>query len=104
MVTAKFKTDAIESTLNYKEVGKDDEGKPKYGYVEMRTVKMSPVYSQDKNSENGKFWDASPSGSLQLGTVNFSAAADFELGKEKFIVFMSPEEYARFQGPPAKAE
>lgn len=98
MVVAKFKTDAIEATLTHKEIGKDDEGKAKYGYVEMKTVKMSPVYSSDKNSENGKFWDASPSGELRLGTVNGSAAADFELGKEKFILFMSPEEYAAYQG------
>lgn len=98
MVVAKFNTNAIESTLAQKEIGRDAENKAVYGQVELKTIKMSPVYSSDKNSENGKFWDASPSGELRLGTVNGSAAADFELGKEKFILFMSPEEYAAYRG------
>lgn len=54
--------------------------------------------------ENDNFYKLTPGGNVMLSTINLSAAEQFVVGEEKFIVFMSPEEYARFQGPPAKAE
>jgi hypothetical protein len=54
----------------------------------MRTVRMSPVYANnDPNHENSKFWDASPSGGLTLGTINPAAWEQFELGKEYYLDF-----------------
>jgi hypothetical protein len=50
------------------------------------TIKLSPVYgNNDPNHENTKFWEASPSGSFELGTINADAAAIFELGQEYYI-------------------
>lgn len=54
---------------------------------EMRTVVMHPVYSEDPNDENRKFWDASPSGELRLGTVNPAAWAAFELDATYYLDF-----------------
>lgn len=87
-VRAKFKVQRIESQLYRKQ--RD----PKGGYgdgniidVEMRTVVLSPVYSDDPDSENRKFWDASPAGEIKLGTINPAAWEQFELGGEYYIDF-----------------
>lgn len=61
-------------------------GKEKWVPAEVQTIKLSPVYgNNDPNHENTKFWEASPSGSFELGTINAAAAAIFELGKEYYI-------------------
>ena len=50
------------------------------------SIKMSPVYANnDPEHENSKFWDASPSGGLTLGTINEEAADKFETGREYYI-------------------
>jgi hypothetical protein len=91
-VRAKFKVDAIERTTGYKPT-LDPEAPasaPKYNYVpaEMWTIKMSPVYGNgDPNHENTKFWQATPSGSLTLGSINKDAVAEFDLGSEYYIDF-----------------
>ncbi len=48
-------------------------------------VKMSPV--MDGSDENKQFYKYSPSGSIELGTVNENAAAQFEIGKEYYVDF-----------------
>ncbi len=75
MVRAKFKVESIERS--------------KYGGQEMQTIKLSPVYPKqgDPNDENAKFYAATPSGSIQLGTVNPEAGNKFELGKEYYVEF-----------------
>jgi hypothetical protein len=57
----------------------------KYGDKEMRSFKFNPVYSQDPESENKKFWDASPSGELNLGVVNQQVWPIFEVGEEYYL-------------------
>ena len=53
---------------------------------EIWNVRMSPVYANsDPNHENSKFWQAAPSGSFELSTVNKEAVESLELGKEYFI-------------------
>lgn len=39
-------------------------------------VRLSPVYSQDKDHENKRFWDATPNGELRMG-INNPAAYQF---------------------------
>jgi hypothetical protein len=74
MVRAKFRVDAIERT--------------KQGSEELHTVRMSPVYgNNDPEHENTKFWRATPSGTLQMGTINKAAAEQFDLGGEYYIDF-----------------
>lgn len=41
------------------------------GYIQS-TVRMGPVYSDDENSTNKKFWDSTPSGLLELTVTNNS--------------------------------
>lgn len=86
-VRAKFKVDKIERSLTLRPV--DSAGSSqRYESVEMRTVVMSPVYgNNDPNHENTKFWQASPSGKLELGCVNLAASEQFELGKEYYLDF-----------------
>lgn len=74
-VRAKFKVDSIERSRwsNSQEV---------------QTVKLSPVYSNgDPNSENSKFWAASPGGSIQLTCVRPEAVSQFALGAEMYVDF-----------------
>ena len=86
-VRAKLNVDAIETTLYRKQ--KD----PSKGWaddnieVEMKTIKMSPVGYNSDNNENSKFWDASPMGKLELGTINPEASKQFKLGKEYYLDF-----------------
>lgn len=92
-VRAKFKVDEIRRSHTSRMID------PAKGYypdnlerVEMRTVVMSPVYTNnDPEHENTKFWNASPSGKLELGTINPEAWRHFELGKEYYVDFHPAE-------------
>jgi hypothetical protein len=55
------------------------EGQPVYGYK----IKGYPVYQGDE--ENKKFFASTPSGTLELATVNKAAADQIEPGDEVFI-------------------
>lgn len=48
-------------------------------------VMLSPVYSDDPNSENKAFWDATPSGDFRMTIKNEAAAECFENGREYYI-------------------
>src|ERR1700733_12871561 len=89
-VRAKFLVEKIECShqTKYKN-GPDGKQDYKQGYpVEMRTVHMRPVFGNgDPNHENTKFWEASPSGGLTLGTINPAAWQQFELGREYYLDF-----------------
>lgn len=66
--------------------GKTDHARPVP--VEMRTMQFAPVYGNgDPNHENTRFWNASPSGEIKLGTVNPAAWEQFEMGKEYYVDF-----------------
>jgi hypothetical protein len=90
-VRAEFKVNSVESTLRQIPIDATADHPAGYRFVEMRTIAMSPVYSSDPNSENKKFWDASPSGELKLGTVNAAAWEQFELGGEYYIDFIKAD-------------
>ena len=49
-------------------------------------IKLSPV--MNGSDENKKFYKYSPSGSIELGTVNEGAATQFEIGKEYYVDFV----------------
>lgn len=77
MVRAKFQLNSYTTEKNY-------DGKEK------RTLNFTPV-TNDKTPENKTFWQYTPSGSLQLGTVNEEAWKQFELGKEYYLDFTPAE-------------
>lgn len=52
---------------------------------ETQTIKLYPVTGT--NDENKKFFASTPSGSIELGTVNLEAAKQFELNKEYYVDF-----------------
>jgi hypothetical protein len=52
---------------------------------EVQTIKLSPVFAGSE--ENKKFYEATPTGTIELGTVNEEAAKTFELGKEYYVDF-----------------
>lgn len=59
-----------------------------YSPKELCTVEMRPVTpSSDEEEENKKFWEATPSGSLELGCINPEAAEFFKLGEEYYLDF-----------------
>lgn len=50
-------------------------------------VALFPVYSEDPNHENKQFWDATPSGLIQLSINNPVAFERFDLGAEYYVEF-----------------
>jgi hypothetical protein len=90
-VRAKFVLTAEESTMQNRYEKKGDGS---FDYTKpipkiMKTLKLSPVSynSNEPDSENSKFWEATPMGSLSLGVINESAWKNFKLGKEYYVDF-----------------
>lgn len=54
---------------------------------EQRTFNFTPVGDDPTGGENRKFWEASPSGSLQLGCVNEDVWPFFEVGETYYLDF-----------------
>lgn len=91
-VRAKFKVTRIERSMGSKQQGTDENGRPLYSLHEMQTITLSPVYGNgDPNHENTKFWAASPSGEIKLGTVNQAAWEQFILDREYYVDFTPAE-------------
>jgi hypothetical protein len=93
MVRAKFRVESKTEHLTHT-LSNDNKT---YIKGKLITVNMNPVhYTQVKNdknewvipeSENTKFWKATPSGQIALGCINPETANQFELGKEYYIDF-----------------
>jgi hypothetical protein len=90
-VRAKFKVDEIRRIMgSIGEVG--DGGKVTWKQGEVRTVILSPVYGHgNPEHENTKFWQATPSGKIELGCANLAAAEMFDIGQEYYIDFTKAE-------------
>ena len=87
-VRAKFRLNSFTTELHSRYPHKKVDGAPDYGRpekVEKRTLNFTPVSGDE--GENKQFWDATPSGSLQLGVVNPEAWEHFELGGEYYLDF-----------------
>ena len=50
-------------------------------------VVLFPVYSEDPNHENKKFWDATPSGTIQMIINNPAAFERFTMDKQFYVDF-----------------
>jgi hypothetical protein len=85
-VRAKFRVQSITSSVG---TIRNEDGS--YGSGEVKTIKMSPTYDSNPESENGKFWAASPGGELSLNVVNPKAVEQFELGKDYYLDFTKAE-------------
>ena len=79
-VKAKFVVNSVTETLHW------DKSKGN-----LKTIKLSPVTSSNQDDENAKFYAATPSGHIELATVNANAAAEFELGKQYYVTFDKAE-------------
>ena len=80
-VRAKFRLNSYTTELYDKW-----DGNKSVGLLEKRTLNFTPVYGTG-GEENKAFWDATPTGSLQLGVVNQAAWKQFELGKTYYLDF-----------------
>lgn len=59
-----------------------------YGHV----ISLGAAYApDDPESENGKFWTATPSGNIQMQINNPDGAAVFEQGKDYYVDFTPSE-------------
>lgn len=83
-VRAKFKLVRYEATVA--SVGKCVDGVYMSREVEARSLIMAPVIGPP-DSENGRFFAATPSGEIRLGVVAEEAWSQFELGKEYYLDF-----------------
>lgn len=50
-------------------------------------VTLTPVYSNDPNSENKAFWDATPSGKIEMWITNAPAYEALAIGKAYYVDF-----------------
>jgi len=90
-VRAKFRLNSFTTDLHNKP-GRKQDGTLDWQNctpVEKRTLNFTPVTAGDE--EDKAFWDATPSGSIQLGTVNPEAWKHFELGKTYYLDFTLAE-------------
>jgi hypothetical protein len=89
MVRAKFKVQSVTASLSSRQKPGATDWRPEsVEPVEMRTIKLVPVMGNgEPEHENTKFWNASPSGVIELGTINPEAWRAFELGGEYYIDF-----------------
>jgi hypothetical protein len=55
------------------------------------SLEFMPVTASDKNPENKKFWEATPSGKIELNIVNPEAVKEFELLKSYYVDFIPAE-------------
>jgi hypothetical protein len=87
-VRAKFRLNSFTTELHSQYPHQTENGQPDYSKpesVEKRTLNFTPVSGGE--GEDKLFWDASPSGSLQLGVVNQDAWEHFALGKSYYLDF-----------------
>lgn len=94
MVRAKFKLDRTESVLSRRQ----NRDTREWESVELKTLVLSPVYDSRPDSENGKFFSATPCGEIKMGVVNPEAWGQFELGKEYYVDFTLAEGSGEHQG------
>ena len=57
-----------------------------------REITMTPVYSNEPNSENKAFWEATPSGTIKMWITNKNAWPAFEELGQAFYVDFTPTE------------
>ncbi len=55
----------------------------------MHSASFSPVYSSEEGSENKKFWDATPSGKLEM---SYTTGQHFIAGKTYYLDISEVEE------------
>ncbi len=79
MVRAKFRLDSITRQKSTRYV--DGKSEP----CEVQTLRLYPV--SGSSDENKKFFASTPSGQIELGTVNAEAVAQFQLGGEYYVDF-----------------
>lgn len=85
-VVAKFKVGELKRSMgNRRTTGEN--GEDKWVTAEVRSIHMTPVYDPDPEHENRKFWEATPSGQIDLAIVNADAASEFELDEEYYVYF-----------------
>lgn len=73
-VRAKFKVQSITMQAHWQ---------PSKGKI--GTVSLMPVSSGSE--ENQRFYEATPSGEIKLGTINEDALKVFEIGREFYVDF-----------------
>ena len=54
-------------------------------------IRLNVVYSEDVQSEDGRFTKYTPFGTLQMQVDNPNAAIQFEVGKKYYVDFMPAE-------------
>lgn len=59
----------------------------KYQTFLQPTVQLSAVKDDDPKSENGRFWTATPMGTVSLSINNPEGAEVFEAGKDYYVDF-----------------
>lgn len=56
-------------------------------YSYSRTIRLVAVYPDKDNPENKSFWDATPSGTMELNITNPEAFSQFKVEQDFYIDF-----------------
>lgn len=80
---AKFVCNVITRTMGGRY--REEQGEQVWVPEPVITVEMTPVAADDDNPENKEFWDATPSGKLELQCVHEEAVKHLEVGKEYYL-------------------
>jgi hypothetical protein len=91
----KFSVNKIEFVKSSKPVldengqhAKDEKGTSLYETFKQPTVHLGAIYApDDPQSENGRFWTATPSGSIALAINNPVGAEVFDVGEDYYVTF-----------------
>lgn len=70
-----------------------------FPYTPGKKINFQAIYDPSI-PEDKRFMEASPSGSLEFFVNNPAAIVEMEKPGARFVVLMSPEEYAAFSAPP----
>ena len=84
-VRAKFRLVGWKNTLGSRPVIENGKETGKWEETLMCSLEFSAVYSN--SPENRKFWNATPSGKIEINIVNPEAVKEFDLGKEYYVDF-----------------
>jgi hypothetical protein len=83
-IRAKFRCNKI--TAEEQTIWNNSQGQGSYDRMLIHTVEMVPVSADsDPEHENSKFWDATPTGKLEIGCVPEETVRELKIGQEYYL-------------------
>jgi hypothetical protein len=94
-VVTKFKVNRVERYMGGSYVTNPETGKQEWKSAEVQNIVLCVVSGGGPDSENAKFFASTPTGKIELGTINAEAAKEFDLEGEFYVTFRRVEKAAQ---------